>query len=54
MSYGKTAARRRQAARVHATREHECPRCKRVIKGNGYNHKKACIAKEKANEADSR
>lgn len=43
MGYGTTASRRRQAGRKHATRTHQCPRCGRLIRGNGYyGHKKAC------------
>ncbi len=43
MGFGKTKSRRRQAARAHARKKHTCPRCGRVVYGNGYyNHKRAC------------
>ena len=46
MGFGKTASRRRQAARQHASRTHQCPRCGRIIRGNAYyGHKKVCKAK---------
>lgn len=46
MGFGKTAARRKEAARKHASRSHQCPRCGRIIRGNAYyGHNKACKRK---------
>lgn len=45
MGFGNTASKRRAAARKHALKEHRCPRCGRVIMGNGYyTHRNACLS----------
>lgn len=48
MGFGKTANKRRQAARKHANRNHKCKYCGKEIKGNGfYMHKQACESLKK-------
>jgi hypothetical protein len=53
MGFGRTASRRRQAARKHAAWIHTC-KCGRVIRGNGYyKHRIACSLRNRLQEAAS-